>query len=112
MMSVGIKETKELVKFMLGLGNSLDKALDDKKISVMDVPLFMGVFMDMAPAFDGIAKVPAEIKDLSAEEMAELSAFVQQEFDIKSDRTEAIIEGALMLAADIYKYAKLFKKDK
>jgi hypothetical protein len=109
-MEIGIKETKEVLKFMVGLGNNLDKALEDKKIGIGDIPLFMGTFMDMPAAFDGIDKVPAEIKDLKAEEMADLVAFVEQELDLKSDRTEKIIEGALMLGSDIVKYAKLFKK--
>ncbi len=106
----GIKETKDLLKLIVSFGNSVDKALEDNKISIADLPLFMNVFIDMPEAFDGFDKIKSEIKDMTPEELNELSIYVAQEFDIESDRTEGIIENGLDLAVRIFAFAKSLKK--
>jgi len=107
----GIEELKQVLKMVAGLGNAVDKALEDNKIKMSDAPLFMGVFLDMPSAFEGIDKVPGEIKDLDESESAELVKYVEEELDLRSDRTEEIIEKGLKLASDVYAYSKLFKKE-
>lgn len=105
----GISETKEVVKFGIELGEAFDKGLSDGKFSIEDLSYFFSTFMSAGAAFEGISKVPAEIKDLSSEEMEDLKAFVELEFDIENDKLEELIEKALGVALKIYEIIALFK---
>lgn len=109
-MSYGIKETKELLAFMIDFGEAMDKSLEDKKLSVVDAMNFAGVFMAMPAAFEGIGLVPKELKDMDDVERAELVKYVEEELDLASDKTEEKIEDALKLASSIYSFIQLFKK--
>jgi hypothetical protein len=110
-MSHGIKETKDALKFVVSLGNAVDKALEDKKINMMDVPLFMDPMIKIAPAFENIGMVAKEIGDLDAAERAELVKYVEDELDLRSDDTEKMIERGLSLVSLVYEFIKGFKKD-
>ena len=105
----GIQETKDVVKLGIEIGEAFDRALDNGKLGIEDLSQFFGVFTSASAAFAGITKVPAEIKDLSAEEMEELKSFVETEFDIANDRLEEVIEKAIAAALRIYEIIVLFQ---
>ena len=88
----GVKETKEVLSFILDFASVIFEALEDKKIDFEDAPLLLGL-SDTAPAaFDKIADVPKELSDLSEEELEEMeSAFDiedDEEYDEEYDDTE------------------------
>ncbi len=87
-----IKETKELVRFGMNLGNALQAAMEDNKIDFMDTIKFLPVLKDLKPAIDGIMSIPEELADLSNEEKEELMDFCKSEFDLEDDELEAKIE--------------------
>jgi hypothetical protein len=91
----GIKETRELLLFVIEFGNALGKSLEDGKISVLELGNFIGSLGAVAPAFEGIADLPTEIKDLDEAEKAELVKLVEDRFDIPQDGVEALIEKGL-----------------
>jgi hypothetical protein len=99
----GIKETKELVKFGISVGESIDLSLADGKIGLDDAMNFYNAVLSAGDAFKDISKVPAELGDLDQEERDELLAFVEAEFDIANDKLEAVIEEALKTALQVYK---------
>jgi len=105
----GIKETKELVKFGIDMAESFDKALGDGSFSLEDLSFFFNAFISASAAFENIGQVPTELKDLSAEEMAELKEYVNTEFDIANDKLEAVIEKAIAVVIGIYELISLFK---
>jgi len=108
--SYGIKETKEIVKFGIDMGEAFDKALaNDGKIGLDDAVLFFGAMMGAKAGFDGISKVPAELKDMDAAEAEELRLFVVEELDIINDKVEEVIERALGVVLNIYKLIVLFR---
>lgn len=72
MKKVGIKNVKELMVFGMQLGMAGKKAMDDGKLSIEDLGLMVKVFPHIGPAIDGISEVPAELKDIDAEEAEEL----------------------------------------
>lgn len=88
----GIQETKELLRFVLALGNAAGQAARDGKIDVSDLAYFVSALTKIGPALDKIDLVPKELADLSEAEREELLAFFRSEFDIPQDRLEAIIE--------------------
>lgn len=106
----GIKETKELLKFVIELGEGIDKAGADKKIDVMDVQYLIKPLASASAAFEGADKVKAELADLSAEEAAEIVKYAQDELQLSNEGIEKSIEAALKVGLEIYKYFKMFKK--
>ena len=96
-----MKEIKELVKFSVSLANAIDKSLEDKKLSVSDLPYFIKAFMLAPEAFTGVDKVKSEWAALSFESKQSLVKEIEQELDIKNDKTEKIIEGSIAIVVDI-----------
>lgn len=107
--SQGIAQTKELLKFVVELGMAVDKSLADKKVDITDIQFLMAPLASANAAFTDVSLVKAEMKDISAEEVAELVAFATGELKLASEKVEAVIETALKLGLDLYKYVQLFK---
>lgn len=110
--SIGIQNTKEMLKFIVTLGMSVDKALEDGKVSVLDLPLIMAPMSAAPAAFGDMALIPKEVSDLSAEEKAELVSYFETEFDIKDDKAEHMIEKALKLGLAVYEFIQDLKAAK
>lgn len=103
-----MKETKELLKFVIALGEALESAMEDKKFDVAELSLLIGPLMQVGPAFEGMDKIGEEIKTVDAAGLAELVAFAKEELDLKADNIEKIIEEALDLGVKVYSFIKLF----
>lgn len=108
--SYGVKETKELLKFVIGLGMALEKALADGAIGVGDLVSFWSPLMNINDALKDISLVPKELADLSEDEKAELLAYIEQEFDIGNDALEAVIEKALKAGLQAFELIQCVKK--
>lgn len=106
-----MKETKELLKFVIELGESLEAALEDKKFDIAELSLLIGPLMQVGPAFEGVDQVGEEIKNVDAAALADLVAYAKDELDLKADDVENIIEKALDLGVQVYSFVKLFKKE-
>jgi len=110
-MSEGIQELKELLKFIIEFGESIDKAMIDKKFEMSELGLLIAPLMQIGPAFEGLDKIGGEIKDLNQAEMSELIAYIGTELDLNSDKLELIIEKGLETAVVLYSFIQLFKKE-
>jgi len=107
----GIKETKELLKFIIDLGEAIDIAMIDKKFEIGELALLMAPLMQVGPAFEGLELLGGELKDLSEVEMMEISAYVKDELNLQSDKLEEIIEKGLSIGVMLYGFIGLFKKE-
>jgi hypothetical protein len=105
-----MKETKELVRFSLKLGQALQSALEDGNINLMDAIKFIPVLKDLQAAIAGAAKIPAELKDLDETELQALTEYVKEEFDIPNDELESKIEMGLDVGLHLIKLAMGFMK--
>ena len=101
----GITETKEIVGFMISLGEGYALAAKDGW-SYDDFMHFMEAFQRGPSAFAGITLVPKELADLSPEEAQELKDYVAADFDIENDKLEDTIERALQLGVDLYEFIR------
>lgn len=95
----GIKELKEVVALAVGLANAGLKIGADKKIGLDDVTHLFAVIPLIAPAVDGITKIPAEVLDLSAPEAAEVIAHVAASLAIDDVKAKEVVLAAIKLAA-------------
>jgi len=105
-----VKETKEVIRFGLSLGNALRKAMEDGNINLLDALKFLPVLRELKPAIEGAKKIPAELKDLDEAEKAELLAYFKKEFELKDDELEAKVEMALEVGLSLSKLALGFLK--
>lgn len=104
-----MESLKTVVKFAVTLANSVDKALADNKVDLMDIPLLMAPIMQVGPAVAALKSAQDELKALSVEDKAALIASFESELDLKSDRTEKIVERSVELAVAVVDLVKLVK---
>ena len=101
----GIEETKEMVGFVISLGEGVAKAVEDG-FSLDDIVYFLEALTRAPAAFENMAAIPSELKDLSGEEAQALKDYIAEDFDIPNDKLEDVIERALQLAADLYEFLR------
>lgn len=104
----GIKELKELIIFFAVLGSAVDKSTKDG-FSVEDIGAFLPAFMAAPDAFSGFKDIPAEAKDLSSDELDELTKCLAEKLDLENDKLEGIIEESLGMVVKIVALASKFK---
>lgn len=109
MEKLGVENLKVLVKFVVDLGESVDKAMEDKKINIMDLPLVMPLLAQVDDVAGAAKLVMPEAKDLDAEEMKVLVAFAKDELSLKEEKVEAVIEKALEVGAKIFEIVAYVK---
>jgi hypothetical protein len=104
-----MESVKTVVKFAVTLANSVDKALADNKVDLMDIPFLMAPLMQAGPAVSALHAAQDELKAATAEQKAEIIASVKADFDLKSERTEEIVEKSIDLAVAVTSLVKLIK---
>ena len=100
---------KNLLAFVISLGEAIDKATADKKVNMLDVPLLIEPLMKAGPAFSEFQKALDEFKDASASELAELAEFVENDLALRSERTEDLIEESFDVALKLYSIVQAFR---
>ncbi len=102
----GVKETKELISLGIALEKAVVAAKADGKIDINDLPLLLAVLPKLQPAIDGIDQIPAELKDLSAPEAADVVAYVMAELAIGEGKAKEVALKAVALgvaALDLFR---------
>jgi hypothetical protein len=107
---IGIDVVKLAVKFGCQFGMALEKSLEDGRLGVEDVGHFLPVFMQNANGMAQYKQLPAQIKDMDAEEAKELIKYCQDELNLANDGLEEKIERSLQACVVLLDLAKLFKK--
>lgn len=95
--TLGIQGTKSVVHLAIMLVMTVEKAKADGKIDVSDIGLLFNLIPAIGPGVEGAKAFPKEMSDLSADEVAELSAFVMSELTIDDAKAKLVIEKALKL---------------
>ena len=105
---IGVKEIKEVIKFVVLLGNAIGGSLEDGKWGLDDIGKFMPAIAALIPAINGIGIVGDELNDLEDEELAELVEYFKDEFDVPQDDVEDMIENGFDLAVELFDFIKMF----
>lgn len=101
-MKLGIQETKEMLGFILGLGNALGESLEDGELSITDLPAFVSPLLNAGAAFTGASEIPKELIDLDDAERVELIAYAKETLDIPENCIEDVIECGFDTLAQIH----------
>ena len=98
----GVKELKDVVKFVCVLASGVAEAAADGKPTLGDVAHVMPVLYALPAAAEGLDEVPAELKDLSGDELAELSETVKEALELPSEKVEEAVEEIVDCALKLY----------
>lgn len=93
-----LKETKELVKFIISLVNQSSKALQDKEVTAKDAILLFEPLRLAGAAIKDINLVLPELLGMDEASSAELSEFIKAELDLPNDRVEEFVEDIISLS--------------
>jgi len=105
----GIKETKELMLFSIGLAEAIDSVTQDGW-QLKDIFTLIPPLSKLPGAIIGIEDVPEEIADLDEAERAELVEAIK-ELDFVSNNSEAIAEQAIRVGVELGNLIQLMRKD-
>lgn len=108
-MSHGIKETKELLKFIIEFAEAVDKSLEDGEISFGDISNMVSAMKAAGPAFADMGLIPEELKDLDDTEALELYAYAKDELELNSEKTEEIVEASLEIGLKLFELFNLIR---
>ena len=108
-MTLGIKETLEVIDFGLAIGEGLKKSLDDGKVDASDFANFGPALMAIIPALDGVGGVVEEIKDIDTEEMIQIKDHILAKADWLGEKWVVVANEAVNAAIAVYKIYKAFK---
>lgn len=103
------KELKEALKFVCALANTIGEVAKDGEISLGDATHLIPLLYKLPSAVDGMAEIPAEVKELSGEDLAELGQMVKDELDLPQDKVEMAVEDGIDIALKLYALAQKLK---
>tara|TARA_B100000035_G_C20859813_1_gene491337 strand:+ start:222 stop:554 length:333 start_codon:yes stop_codon:yes gene_type:complete len=101
-MSSGIKETKEVLKFVLSFVQALKTTYEDGEFDWYDAKNFIEPIKNLGDAIDNIDEVLPEITDIDEEEYEELLSWMKEEFpEIIDEEIEFVLDEALVAGKTI-----------
>ena len=101
-MSSGIKETKEVLKFVLSFVQALKTTYEDGEFDWYDAKNFIEPIKNLGDAIDNIDEVLPEITDIDEEEYEELLSWMKDEFpEIIDQEVEYVLDEALVAGKTI-----------
>jgi hypothetical protein len=104
-----LKETKEVLDFVISLGEALASSLEDGSLTVSDMINFWEPVSSVASAVDGFEDVLTEIQSLTGDDLEHLADYIEDEFDIHDDDLEQRIEDGLDVAVKLLKFVAAFR---
>jgi len=106
---LGTKETKEMLGFVLGLGNALGASMVDGKVTIGDLHNFVGPLLSSGDAFNGADQIPSELADLDAAEQADMLTFAETEFGVPEHAVNDVVEGAFDVLNELFTFVRKVK---
>lgn len=108
-----VKNTKEVIVLVLKSGEAVKKSLADGKFDGSDTVHFFSVLSLIQPALEGITLIPAEVKDLDAQEAQELIDLVAADLGVLANAPKLVaqINAALKLIKAAHEFYLTIKSE-
>ncbi len=87
-----MENLKQALQVIITTSMTVDKALDDKTISPLEWAQIAIKSIGFWRVVKNIEPIKNDLKNLSDEENKELAQWIEQEFDLRNDNLEQIIE--------------------
>jgi hypothetical protein len=107
---VGIDHLESLLGFVLDLASAVVGVIESGKFGISDGFKLVGLVKEAVSAFKNLSAVRDEVKDLSDDEKAALSKFVESKLDIKDPAIKGYVEQAISFVLGLLDVYGLFKK--
>ena len=108
-MKHGINVTKETLTTLAQIVAVVDDSLEDGKLKVAEGVKIVLKATSLIKLVKQLKELKAELKDLDLAEKAELVAHFEQEFDMRNDKAEIIVESLVRLAVEIVNNIDIIK---
>lgn len=105
----GIQETSDVVRLGCRIGNAVERALADHRITISDTRYFFNVVPTIKPALLGARYIGRELRDLDKDELIELSKVVAEELELETEGIEEIVQECFDLTISIVSLAEKIK---
>jgi len=106
---IGIDETLDAVDFAISFANAIVLAYEDGTLSLTDFGYAMTPFMKIPAVLSGINAIPAELANLSEEELDTIITKVQEDLEVDNEKAKDIVIKSLSLAYSIYELVKVLQ---
>lgn len=110
MEKLDIKDTKEMLDFVMAVVQASVDAAADGKFGLGDIIRFCRVLPKLGPALRGSGNIRAELADLSEEEKKELGDLIQEKFKLENKLLEELVEQALIALISLIDLAPLVEE--
>lgn len=111
-MTESLKETKELLKFVIDVVEAVDQSISDGALSLLDATNFVDPIFSVGAAFRGINNVPKEISELTPDQIKELCDYVTGELRLSDEKVEDTVKKLLESGLRFYELAQFIKNAK
>jgi hypothetical protein len=108
---MGMKETKEMVDFIIELAHAMDKSMADGKIGIEDLGHFISAMTLAGPAFADMGKIPSEMQTMTEQQSQDLIAHVKRRLTLSNAKVEQISELAVEIGLKVYQLMCLMKAE-
>ena len=107
---MGVKETKEMLMFIIAMAEAVDKSDADGKFSLEDAGHLIAALPMAMAAFSGVSAMPKELADMDAVERAELVKMIDVELQLGHAKTEMAVKKGIGVMMELYGLYELVKK--
>ncbi len=104
-----MKETKEVILFLVALTNVLADVLEDKKISLAEAFQFVPVLLKVQPALNGIEGVKDEILNMDEAGKNELVAQIEEDLEIDNVKAKEIAKQSIDVALAVVEMIRIIR---
>ena len=106
-----MKDSKEFLMFILGLGNAGGESMKNGTIDFRDALNFWEPMTLAEDAFDGFQNIYEELLNATPDQYEELYQMSAEKFDIPQDRIERVIEKGIKASLNMIEMVMIWKRD-
>lgn len=103
---IGTEELDEVIDCGLEFANATINALKDGKVTLGDIPAFIPAVVKVPKAISGLENVPAELENLTEEELKGRIELVKNKLNVDDEKAKAIVEASIKFVYSGYQLVK------
>lgn len=107
------QEIKNIITFLLTLASQVETIVAKGKISLFEIPGFYSAFEAAGPALSNLKDLPAEIKGINPQVLADLTSYIQSNLGtVANPAVQALIQEGLTLGQQLFTFLEAVQQVK